>query len=80
MVMSTTAEIRELDHRVSDGIDVRLLWRPADDRVLVSVDDARTGAAFTVEVADRARALDVFRHPYAYAPDDDDDDRMAVAA
>jgi hypothetical protein len=60
---TTTAE---LDHRVSDGIDVRLLWNRADGRVLVAVSDSRTGDEFTLEVADPARALDVFHHPYAY--------------
>jgi hypothetical protein len=61
--------LRELDHRVSDGIDVRLLWRPHDDRAIVTVSDAKTGGSFTLEVADDQRALDVFHHPYAYAPD-----------
>jgi hypothetical protein len=66
--MTTTLPINtaELDHRVSDGIDVRLLWSPEDGRVLVTVADSRTGDDFTLEVSDRARALDVFHHPYAY--------------
>jgi hypothetical protein len=67
MTTHTTAELRELDQRVSDGIDVRLLWRPSDDRVLVSVSDAKTGEAFTIEVGAGQRALDVFHHPFAYA-------------
>ena len=67
MTTHTTAELRELDQRVSDGIDVRLLWRPSDDRALVSVSDAKTGEAFTIEVGADQRALDVFHHPYAYA-------------
>ena len=67
MSTRTTAELRELDQRVSDGIDVRLLWRPSDDRTLVSVSDAKTGEAFTIEVGAGQRALDVFHHPYAYA-------------
>ena len=67
MPKNTTAELRELDLRVSDGIEVRLLWRPADDRALVSVNDTKVGEAFTIEVADGQRALDVFNHPFAYA-------------
>jgi hypothetical protein len=67
MTTHTTAELRELDQRVSDGIDVRLLWRPSDDRALVSVSDAKTGEAFTIEVGAGQRALDVFHHPFAYA-------------
>jgi hypothetical protein len=67
MTTHTTAELRELDHRVSDGIDVRLLWRPSDDRALVAVSDAKTGDAFTIEVGAGQRALDVFHHPFAYS-------------
>jgi hypothetical protein len=48
MTTHTTSELRELDHRVSDGIEVQLLWRPSDDRALVAVSDAKTGEAFTI--------------------------------
>jgi hypothetical protein len=68
MTTNRTAAVRELDHRVSDGIDVRLLWRPHDDRALVAVSDFKTGEAFTIEVGRDQRALDVFHHPFAYAP------------
>jgi hypothetical protein len=67
MTATTSTLTRELDSRVTDGIEVRLLWREQDDRVLVAVRDGRTGDAFSVEVADDQRALDVFHHPYAYA-------------
>ena len=67
MTSHDTAALHELDHRVSDGIDVRLLWRPHDDRAIVAVSDAKTGEAFTIEVGRDQRALDVFHHPYAYA-------------
>jgi hypothetical protein len=67
--MTANATLRELDHRVSDGIDVRLLWRPEDDRAIVAVSDAKTGESFTLEVGADQRALDVFHHPFAYAPD-----------
>ena len=67
MTAHSTTTLRELDHRVSDGIDVTLLWRADDDRALVAVFDAKTGEAFTLEVAPSQRALDVFHHPYAYA-------------
>ena len=58
---------RELDHRSNDRIDVRLLWRPSDDRVIVTVADGKTGDRFTVDVPEGESALDVFRHPFAYA-------------
>jgi hypothetical protein len=67
MPQNQTAALRELDHRVSDGIDVRLLWRPHDNRTFVAVADARTGESFTIEVGEHQRALDVFQHPFAYA-------------
>ena len=58
---------RELDHRSNDRIDVRLLWRPSDDRVIVAVADGKTGERFTVDVPEGESALDVFHHPFAYA-------------
>ena len=67
MSTHTSHLIRELDTRESDGIEVRMLWRAQDDRVLVAVADSRTGEAFSVEVRAGERALDVFHHPYAYA-------------
>ena len=65
--MSTTdTYIRELDHRQNDGIDVRLLWNPATNRVMVTVQDGKLGESFELGV-DGADALDAFHHPYAYA-------------
>lgn len=64
--------IRELDHRYSDRIDVRLLWDPQTDRVFVAVEDERSEETFSFEV-DAAHALDGFRHPYAYASQDHND-------
>ena len=62
-----TDSLRELDRRTNDRMDVRLLWHERDDRVLVVVDDEKTGASFKIEVRDGERVLDVFHHPYAYA-------------
>jgi hypothetical protein len=67
MSATTTDLTRELDHRESDGIEVRLLWRPHDDTAIVAVSDSRTGESFSVEVRDGERAVDVFKHPFAYA-------------
>jgi hypothetical protein len=67
MTTNETAALRELDHRTGDGIDVRMLWRTHDDRVLVAVTDAKTGEAFTLMVGHDQSALDVFQHPFAYA-------------
>ena len=57
--------IRELDHRASDGIEVRLLWNAETKEVLVSVAE-RDGVGFEFQVP-ATDALDAFHHPYAYA-------------
>ena len=61
-----THETRELAVRDSDGVHVRLLWRPGDNAVTVSVEDSRIGDRFQMRVAPD-RALDAFNHPFAYA-------------
>ncbi|HYB25078.1 MAG TPA: hypothetical protein VEF89_00535 [Solirubrobacteraceae bacterium] len=65
-VLTTT---RELDSRLSDGKQIRLLWCEHDGRLWVTVLDPRTGEAFRIEVRRGERPLDVFHHPYAYAAD-----------
>jgi hypothetical protein len=57
---------RELAYRAGDGIEVRLVWRVADDQLTVAVADARTGERFMIDVTP-PEALDVFEHPFAYA-------------
>jgi hypothetical protein len=64
---STATETRELDSRISDGIHVQLLWHPLDSLVSVAVNDTKTGEAFELEVVHDQQALDVYRHPFAYA-------------
>jgi hypothetical protein len=66
MQMNTTDTRRELAHRVSDGIEVQLLWSADDDSVSVAVCDHRDGVVFDLPVA-RERALHAFNHPFAYA-------------
>ena len=56
----------ELDSRTQDGFQVALLWQPGTDVVVVEVNDERAGQRFQL-VVDGAEALDVFRHPFAYA-------------
>jgi len=67
MTAEPTTLTRELDRRLSDGIEVRLLWRPHDDVCLVAVADARTEESFSIEVKPGEKPMDVFHHPYAYA-------------
>jgi hypothetical protein len=66
--MLTTPEptIRELDRRISDGIEVVLLWNSRTNEVSVAVEDGRTGDAFEFDVQAQD-ALIAFHHPYAYA-------------
>ncbi len=67
MTPSTPTSTRELHTRAGDGIKVRLLWCEDDARLWVTVVDFKKGGEFCVDVRERARALDVFHHPYAYA-------------
>jgi hypothetical protein len=60
--------IRELDSREGDGLHVRLWWDQNDGSVWVSVLDTRSGDALRIEVRAGQQALDVFHHPFAYAP------------
>jgi hypothetical protein len=78
--MRTTPDhpIHELDHRSSDGIDVRLLWNSLTNRVSVAVEDQRTGEFFELHVVDPDDALIAFYHPYAYASRDWFDDALAA--
>jgi len=67
MTATTNTPMRELDHRHSDGIDVRLLWNQGDNKVHVAVSDRKTGEAFVVEVREGESAAQIFQHPFAYA-------------
>jgi hypothetical protein len=61
-----TRTIEELDHRESNGISVSLLWNRETNDLTVHVADGAEDEEF--ELACGAHeALDVFRHPYAYA-------------
>lgn len=66
MTAEALTSMREVDSRTNDGIHVRMLWSQDDGRVVVSVDDTRTGQTFSVEVPQDARAIEVFHHPFAY--------------
>jgi hypothetical protein len=57
---------RELDARRGDGLDIRLLWNPADGSVTVTVADVRTDELFIIPVASH-EALEAFQHPFGYA-------------
>jgi hypothetical protein len=66
MPASTTTISLELDRRQSDGIDVSLMWNRVSGALTVTVFDVKTGDYFELP-APAESALDVFRHPFAYA-------------
>jgi hypothetical protein len=65
--MTTMTEQRsELARRSTDGIEVSLFWNGPTDRVTIELVDRRFEEHLEFEVAPD-KALDAFRHPYAYA-------------
>jgi hypothetical protein len=59
-------DMRELDHRRDDGIDVTLLWNSRTNQVLIAVEDEHGSNSFELKVP-AADAMQAFRHPYGYA-------------
>jgi hypothetical protein len=62
----TISRYEELDYRENDGIEVSLLWSRIDNSLSVRVFDRKTLDKFRLAVRPD-EALDVFRHPFAYA-------------
>jgi hypothetical protein len=56
----------QLDSRHAGGIDVELLWDPRTQGLSVVAHDATSDETVTIYV-EADQALEVFRHPYAYA-------------
>jgi hypothetical protein len=61
----TSGLLRELDHRVTNGLEIWLLWQPMTDEITVHVFDELSQTAYRF-VVDPRHALDAFRHPFAY--------------
>jgi hypothetical protein len=61
-----THDLRELAHRVTDGVEIVLFWDEGTNELTVCVSDDRSGAYFEL-AAEPHEALDVFYHPYSYA-------------
>lgn len=57
---------KELDYRSMDGLEVWLLWSKPENRLFVRVSNSSSEVTFELDV-EASNALDVFRHPYAYA-------------
>lgn len=62
--MDTT--IAELDHRESGPFEVSLLWHRDLEAVSLTIRDNRSGRSLELPVA-HDRALQAFRHPFAFA-------------
>jgi hypothetical protein len=63
---ATQDDFRELAYRATDGIEVVLFWHEPTNTLTVTVSDECSGAYFEL-AAEPDQALDVFKHPYAYA-------------
>jgi hypothetical protein len=70
---------RELDSRETDGLEITLVWYPAENAVAVRVFDTRTSERHEIPV-DAADARDAFEHPFAYAVDTDQLLELPLAA
>jgi hypothetical protein len=69
----------ELDSREADGLEITLVWYPAENAVAIRVLDTRSGERHEIPV-DPADARDAFEHPFAYAADADDLLELPLAA
>lgn len=65
--MTSAISPRELNRRVSDGLEVALLWNPHTNRLTIEVYDDVAEQMFEFDVPPEC-ADDAFHHPYAYAP------------
>jgi hypothetical protein len=66
MNTTSTSDVRELDHRSSDGLEITLFWSASTNHVFIAVKDEHHGTSIEIEV-DPAHARDAFLHPFAYA-------------
>ena len=60
-------DLRELDYRAADGVEVALVWVVGTKSLFVVVHDANTGGVLQLDVEPDENAFDVFNHPDAYA-------------
>jgi hypothetical protein len=66
MATATTAHLRELDRRMSGGVEVALLWNQLENSLIVSI--SNTGHHTQLQFhAEPSTARDAFNHPYPYA-------------
>lgn len=68
-VIAPTRDLRELDHRRSGSLEIRLLWDARDDSTSIEIRHSALGAAPLRFDVPPARALEAFRHPFAHLTD-----------
>ena len=70
--IAPTQDMRELDHRISDGLDIRLLWNARDNSTVVELWHRELEQVPLRFEVPPALALHAFRHPFAHlaAPPD----------
>jgi hypothetical protein len=56
---------RELDRRISAGLEITLFWDPRDDSTSIHLHRAATDQTISFRVPS-GRALDAFHHPFAH--------------
>jgi hypothetical protein len=73
------ATVAELDHRKSGPFEVSLLWHRDIEVVSLTIRDNRSGRSLELPVV-HDRALQAFRHPFAYAASSGIDYAASLAA
>jgi hypothetical protein len=66
MGIAATRDVRELDRRVSGGLDIRLVWNAHDNSTIVELRHRGLGDAPLRFEVPPARALEAFHHPFAH--------------
>jgi hypothetical protein len=67
-MMSTNTQIIDLADRHSNDLDVVLMWGRKSGQLWVNVTHKSSGRVARI-TATPANALDVFNHPFVYAPE-----------
>jgi hypothetical protein len=64
--IALTEDVRELDHRVSGGLDIRLLWNAHDNSTVIELRHRELDQVPLRFEVPPELALHAFRHPFAH--------------
>ena len=68
--MELRADTHELNHRLSDGIEVFLLWHSTANILSIALTDHKQSPPFAAEfLVPNDKGNDAFYHPYAFMPE-----------